>query len=103
MYAIVEIAGKQFKVRQNKQIYTPTLAKKEGDPIMLDKVLLLEKETVIQVGAPTIAGVKVKGKVLSHEKGDKIIVFKKKRRKGYKKTQGHRQGFTRILIEEIIS
>jgi large subunit ribosomal protein L21 len=102
MYAIVEIAGKQFKVIQEQQLYTPRLDVEAGSPITFDKVLLIEEGDAVAVGTPTVAGAQVMGKVLDHVRGDKIIVFKKKRRKGYKKTQGHRQDYTRVLIERIV-
>jgi len=102
MYAIVEIAGKQFKVTQDQRLYIPRLNLEEGSLVTFDKVLLLEDEGNVAVGAPTVADVKVVGKVLDHVRGDKVIVFKKKRRKGYKKTQGHRQDYTKVLIENIV-
>ena len=101
MYAIVEIAGQQFKVEKDRYIYTHRLAGQLGDNIDFDKVLLLDDNGAVTVGVPVISGAIVKGKVLEHVKGDKIIVFKKKRRKGYKKKNGHRQLFTKILIEGI--
>ena len=101
MYAIVEIAGKQFKVTQDQRLYVPRLKLKEGSSVTFDRVLLLEDEGNVAVGVPTVADAKVVGKVLDHVRGDKVIVFKKKRRKGYKKTQGHRQDYTRLLIENI--
>lgn len=102
MYAIVEIAGKQFKVTPNQQLYTPRLDAEADSTITFDKVLLLDKEEKIDVGTPTVEGASVIGRVLDQVKSDKIIVFKKKRRKGYKKTQGHRQDHTKILIESIV-
>jgi large subunit ribosomal protein L21 len=102
-YAIVEIAGKQFKVAQDQHLYTPQLNLEVGNAVVFDKVLLIEDSGSIAVGAPTITGAKVMGKVLDNVRGDKIIVFKKKRRKGYKKTQGHRQDYTKVLIEQIIT
>lgn len=102
MYAIVEIAGKQFKVTPNQQLYTPLIDAEAGSAITFDKVLLLDEEGTIAVGTPTVTGAKVLGKVLDKVKSDKVIVFKKKRRKGYKKTQGHRQDYTKILIENIV-
>lgn len=101
MYAIVEIAGKQFKVAPNQKLYTPRLSTEIDSPITFDKVLLLDDGDSVMVGTPTVAGAKVTGKILDNVKGDKIIVFKKKRRKGYKKTQGHRQEYTKVLIESI--
>lgn len=102
MYAIVEIAGKQFKVTQDQQLYTPQLNAEAGSDITFDKILLVEEGDKIAIGTPTVAGAKVMGKVLDHVRGDKVIVFKKKRRKGYKKTQGHRQDYTKVLIERIV-
>ncbi len=102
MYAIVEIAGKQFKVCQNQQLYTPQLNAETGSAITFDKILLIEDDNKLAIGTPTIAGAKVIGKVLAHVRGDKIIVFKKKRRKGYQKIQGHRQDYTKVLIENIV-
>jgi large subunit ribosomal protein L21 len=102
MYAIVEIAGKQFKVTQDQQLYTPQLNVEAGSSVTFDKVLLVEDGDNVAIGVPTVIGVKVTGKVLDHVRGDKIIVFKKKRRKGYKKTQGHRQDYTKVLIESIV-
>ena len=102
MYAIVEIAGKQFKVTQDQQLYTPQLNVEAENAITFDKVLLVEDGDNIVIGTPTVMGAKVTGKVLGHVRGDKIIVFKKKRRKGYKKTQGHRQDYTKVLIEDIV-
>jgi large subunit ribosomal protein L21 len=103
MYAIVEIAGKQFKVAQDQQLYTPQLNAEAGSTITFDKVLLVEEDDKVAVGTPTVAGASVVGKVLDHVRGDKVIVFKKKRRKGYKKTQGHRQDYTKLLIERIVT
>jgi large subunit ribosomal protein L21 len=103
MYAIVEIAGKQFKVTQDQQLYTPQLNIEAGSAVTFDKVLLVESGDNVAIGAPTITHAKVVGKVLDHVRGDKIIVFKKKRRKGYKKTQGHRQDYTKVLIEHIVT
>lgn len=101
MYAIVDIAGKQFKVEKDKFVYAPLLDKEEGSTVDFDKVLLVENEGSVNVGTPTLEGAKVSGKVLEHVKGDKVIVFKKKRRKGYKVKNGHRQQFSKVLIEDI--
>lgn len=101
MYAIVEIAGKQFKVTKDQYIYTPKIAQEVGASVSFDKVLLVQDEKTIRVGVPTVAGVKVAGKVIQQVKDDKVIVFKKKRRKGYKKKQGHRQEYTKVFIENI--
>jgi large subunit ribosomal protein L21 len=102
MYAIVEIAGQQFKVEQDRYIYTHRLQANEGDVLSFEKVLLTDNSGTVSVGKPHVAGAKVTAKVLGHVKGDKVIVFKKKRRKGYAKKNGHRQQFTKILIESII-
>ena len=102
MYAIVDISGKQFKVTQDQFVYAPFMeGKEEGASVEFDKVLLLDNDGKVEVGAPLIKGVKVTGKILGHVKGGKVIVFKKKRRKGYKVKNGHRQDFTKILIEGI--
>ena len=101
MYAIVIIAGKQFKVTKDKHVYAPLLDVEAGASVEFDQILLAEADGNVSVGAPLVAGAKVSGKVLEHVKGDKVIVFKKKRRKGYKKKNGHRQDFTKVLIENI--
>jgi len=101
MYAIVDIAGKQFKVEKDKYYYTPTLEGEDGDKVEFNEVLLVDNDGKIKVGTPTVKGAKVTGKILSQVKGDKVIVFKKKRRKGYKVKNGHRQEFTKVLIEDI--
>ena len=101
MYAIVDIAGKQFKVTQDRFVYAPRLQGEEGASVEFDKVLLLENDGKVEVGAPLVKGAKVSGKILGHVKGDKVIVFKKKRRKGYKVKNGHRQDFTKVLVEKI--
>ncbi len=101
MYAIVDIAGKQFKVAQDQELYTPLLQDEVGATVDFDKVLLIDNEGKVQVGAPTVKGMKVSAKVLEHVKGDKVIVFKMKRRKGYRVKNGHRQQFTKIKIDNI--
>lgn len=101
MYAIVEIAGKQFKVTQDQLVYAPKLEGEEGASVEFDRVLLLDNDGKVEVGAPVLSGVKVSAKILGHVKGDKVIVFKKKRRKGYRKKNGHRQDFTQIQISGI--
>ncbi|MEQ8715529.1 MAG: 50S ribosomal protein L21 [Cyclobacteriaceae bacterium] len=101
MYAIVDIAGKQFKVSKDQYVYTPKLEGDEGAAVEFDNVLLVDNDGKIKVGKPTIKGAKVSGKILGHGKDDKVIVFKKKRRKGYKKKNGHRQEFSKVLIEDI--
>jgi large subunit ribosomal protein L21 len=101
MYAIVDIAGKQFKVAQDQYIYAPKMDGEAGTAVSFDNVLLVDNNGKIEVGAPTVKGVKVSGKILEHVKGNKVIVFKKKRRKGYAKKNGHRQQFTKVQIETI--
>src|SRR5690606_17125776 len=100
MYAIVEIAGLQYKVEQDQQLYVNRLQGDAGAEVSFDRVLLTDNGSV-QVGAPVIDGISVVAKIVEHVKGDKVIVFKKKRRKGYKKKNGHRQQFTKIEIVSI--
>src|SRR3970282_2433813 len=101
MYAIVEIAGQQFKVSKDLKVYVHRLTNEEGSKVSFDKVLLLDDNGSITLGAPAIEGASVEAKMLQHLKGDKVIVFKKKKRKGYKKRNGHRQYLTQIVIEGI--
>lgn len=101
MYAIVEIAGQQFKVVKDQQIFVNRLENEEGKSVSLDKVLLVDNDGKVEVGAPVIGGATVTAKVLQHLKGDKVIVFKKKRRKGYKVRNGFRPYLTQIQIESI--
>ena len=98
MYAIVEIAGQQLKVEKDQQVFVHRLEAKEGSKINFDKVFLLDNDGKINVGAPVIKEAKVTAKVLEHLRGNKIIVFKKKRRKGYKVRNGHRQALTKLEI-----
>jgi large subunit ribosomal protein L21 len=101
MYAIVEIAGQQFKVEKDQQVFVHRLEAEEGSKVKFDNVLLVDDKGAVTVGAPAVKGASVSAKVLSHVKGDKVIVFKKKRRKGYQKSNGHRQQFTEIKIDKI--
>ncbi|MEC7877788.1 MAG: 50S ribosomal protein L21 [Bacteroidota bacterium] len=101
MYAIVEISGKQFKVEKNKFIYTDKVEPKSGKKIEFNNVLFISNKGKVKIGTPTIKGSKVTGEVLTQLKDDKVIVFKKKRRKGYKVKNGHRQQITKILIKDI--
>ena len=103
MYAIVEIAGKQFKVQKDAKLYIPRTKDAVGDTVTIDRVLLVSSDDGVQVGAPTVAGVSVTAEVLGHVKGDTIIVFKKKRRKGYKVRNGHRQPYTQVKITGLSS
>lgn len=102
MYAIVNISGKQFKVTKEQQIFAPKMQGDVDASVEFDQVLLADDNGTVSVGAPLLEGAKVSGKILDHVKGDKVIVFKKKRRKGYKKKNGHRQQYTKILIEDIV-
>ena len=101
MYAIVDIAGQQIKVEKDQKVFVHRLAGEEGTQVEFDKVLLVDNGESVTVGAPSIAGGKVTAKILDHLKGDKVIVFKKKRRKGYQKSNGHRQYLSQIVIENI--
>jgi large subunit ribosomal protein L21 len=101
MYAIVDIAGKQFKVAKDQYIYAPRMEGEAGSAVSFDKVLLVDNGGKVDIGAPTVKGLKVTGKILEHVKGNKVIVFKKKRRKGYAVKNGHRQQFTKVQIENI--
>ena len=101
MYAIVEMAGQQFKVEKDQQVFVHRLDSKEGSKVTFDNVLLIDNGGKVNVGAPAIKGATVVATVLEHVKGDKVIVFKKKRRKGYKVKNGHRQYLTSIKIEAI--
>ena len=101
MYAIVDIAGQQFKVAKDQHLFVHRLQGDEGAIIEFDNVLLVDSGDKITIGSPLVKGSLVSAKILSHLKGDKVIVFKKKRRKGYEKKNGHRQYFTKILIENI--
>jgi len=101
MYAIVEIAGQQFKVSKDLKVYVHRLTNEEGSKVSFDKVLLLDDNGNVTLGAPAIEGAKITAEVLDHVKGDKVIIFKKKRRKGYRVKNGHRQQFTAITIKSI--
>lgn len=101
MYAIVDIAGQQFKVEKDQKLFVHRLEVEEGKKVSFDKVLLIDSGSKISVGDPVVKGASVDAKVISHMKSDKVLVFKKKRRKGYQKLNGHRQYMTQILIEGI--
>jgi len=103
MYAIVEMAGQQFKVAKDQKVYVHRLDSEEGNKVTFDKVLLLDDQGNVTVGAPVIEGAAVEAKVVKHLKGDKVLVFKKKRRKGFRKKNGHRQALTEIVIEGIVA
>src|SRR5690606_35884700 len=101
MYAIVNIAGTQFKVAKDQYISARKLEGEVGTNIDFDQVLSLDRDGKVEIGGPTVKGAKVSGKILEHVKGDKVIVFKKKRRKGYAVKNGHRQQYTKVQIESI--
>ncbi|MBI5218103.1 MAG: 50S ribosomal protein L21 [Bacteroidia bacterium] len=103
MYAIVDIAGQQFKVEKDKKIFVHRLEGTVDSQVVFDKVLLIENDTNVSVGTPVVQNAKVEAKILGHLKGDKVLVFKKTKRKGYQKMNGHRQQFTQIQIENIVS
>ena len=102
MYAIVDIAGQQFKVKAGQKLKVHRLEAEEGKHVELGNVLLVSNGSTVSVGTPTVDGARIAAKVLSHGKGDKVLVFKKKRRKGYKKMNGHRQYLTELWIESIL-
>jgi large subunit ribosomal protein L21 len=103
MYAIVDIAGQQFKVQKDQKIFVHRLEAEEGTEMSFDKILLVDNEGIVTIGAPTVENAKITATVLDHVKGDKVIIFKKRRRKGYKLKRGHRQQFTQIQIGEILA
>ena len=102
MYAVFRTGGKQFRAEPGKKIRVPTLEQEPGQAITFEDVLLASDGEKVQVGAPTLEGAKVKAEILRHGRDKKIIVFKRKRRKNYRRKQGHRQGFTEIRVDEIL-
>lgn len=101
MYAVIKTGGKQFRAEPGKTLRVPSLAIEPGETVTFDDVLLASDGDEIKVGAPSIDGASVTGEVVKHGRDKKVIVFKRKRRKGYRKKQGHRQGFTEIRIDEV--
>jgi len=101
MFAIVTIAGQQFKVEEGQELFVHQLDASEGDNLSFDQVLLIDEDGKVQLGKPVVDKAKVNATVLGHQKGDKVLVFKKKRRKGYKLKRGHRQRFTKIKVDSI--
>jgi len=101
MYAIVDIAGQQVKVQQGQELFVHRLSNDEGSKVSFDNVLLVDNDGAVTIGAPTIGSASVSATVVEHVKDDKVIVFKKKRRKGYKVKNGHRQALTKISIDSI--
>ena len=103
MYAIVEIAGFQYKVQKDQYVYVNRLAGEADSAITFDKVLLVGGDKDVKIGTPTVSGAKVEGKILEHLRGEKVVVFKKKRRKGYQTQNGHRQYLTKVLITDVVA
>ena len=103
MYVIVDIQGQQFKVQKDQKLFIHRINAEEGSQVEFEKVMLVDNEGDVKVGTPVIDGAKVVVEELSHVKGDKVLVFKKKRRKGHRKLNGHRQQFSQVLVKEIIA
>jgi large subunit ribosomal protein L21 len=103
MFAVVDIAGSQFKVAANDKLHVPLLKQEKGASVTFDRVLMFGDDTNVKVGNPTVKGASVSATVLEHVKADKVIVFKKKRRKGYRVKKGHRQDYTKIEITNIVN
>ncbi|MDI6812893.1 MAG: 50S ribosomal protein L21 [Desulfitobacteriaceae bacterium] len=101
MYAVIETGGKQFRIKQGDVISVEKLNANVGDTVAIDKVLLVEKDGVVKVGTPVVEGAKAMLKVMEHGKGEKIIVFKYKSKKNYRRKQGHRQPYTKVLVEAL--
>ena len=101
MYAIIEACGKQYKVSEGDVVFFEKLDAEEGKKVTFDKVILVSDDKKVQVGNPYVKGIKVEGKVVSHGKGKKILVFKYKAKKNYRRTQGHRQPYTKVEITNI--
>jgi large subunit ribosomal protein L21 len=102
MYAIVEIAGQQFKVEKDQKIFVHRQDGEVGDKLTFERVYLIDNENDIKVGMPVVDGASINVSIVSHVRGDKVLVFKKKRRKSYQKMTGHRQDFTQLLVEDIV-
>ncbi len=103
MYVIVDIQGQQFKVEKDQKLFVHRINADRGAVVEFDKVMLVDNDGNVTVGAPVIEGAKVVAEIISHVKGDKVLVFHKKRRKGYRKLNGHRQQFTEITVKEIVA
>ncbi|MBT3174177.1 MAG: 50S ribosomal protein L21 [Lentimicrobiaceae bacterium] len=101
MYVVVDIAGQQFKVEQGQEVFVNRLEGKEGEKVKFDKVLLVDDKGAVKVGTPLVEGAGVDAQIVSHLKGDKVVVFKKKRRKGYQKSNGFRADLSKVLIKKI--
>lgn len=103
MYVIVDIQGQQFKVKQDQRLFVHRINAEQGSEVEFEKVMLIDNEGTITVGTPVVEGAKVVVEILSHLKGDKVLVFKKKRRKGHRKLNGHRQQFSEVRVKSIIA
>lgn len=103
MYVVVEIQGQQFKAEAGKKLFVHRINAERGAQVEFDKVYLVDKDGTVTVGTPVVEGAKVVAEILSHVKGDKVLVFHKKRRKGYRKLNGHRQQFTEVNVKEIVA
>lgn len=101
MYVVVDIAGQQFKVEQGKEVFVNRLEGEEGEKVKFEKVLLVDDNGAVKVGTPLVEGAAIDAQIVSHLRGDKVVVFKKKRRKGYQKSNGFRQDLSKVLIEKI--
>jgi len=101
MYVVVDMAGQQFKVEQGQEVFVNRLEGEEGDKIKFDKVLLVDDDGKVKVGKPLVKGAVIDAQIVSHLRGDKVVVFKKKRRKGYQKSNGFRKDLSKVLIEKI--
>ena len=103
MYVIVDIQGQQFKVKQDQKLFVHRINAEQGSEVEFEKVMLIDNEGAITVGTPVVEGAKVVVEILSHLKGDKVSIFKKKRRKGHRKLNGHRQQFSEVRVKSIIA
>ncbi len=101
MYVVVDIAGQQFKVEQGQEVFVNRLEGEEGEKVKFEKVLLVDNDGKVKVGKPLVKGAAIDAQIISHLRGDKVVVFKKKRRKGYQKSNGFRQDLSKVLIEKI--
>ncbi len=101
MYVVVDIAGQQFKVEQGQEVFVNRLEGEEGEKVKFEKVLLVDDNGAVKIGTPTVEGAAIDAQIVSHLRGDKVVVFKKKRRKGYQKSNGFRQDLSKVLIEKI--
>lgn len=103
MYVIVDIQGQQFKVEQDQKLFVHRINADQGSEVEFEKVMLVDNDGDVKIGTPVVEGAKVVVEILSHLKGDKVLVFKKKRRKGHRKLNGHRQQFSEVRVKEIIA